>query len=857
MPHPANLLVQSGPVTPARTRPAGALGDHLAAYGDRTALLGYGAGPGLTYADLAERVRGFAARLGSTRRLVLVEGANHADALVAYLGAIEAGCPVLLTGSAAAPGLAAAYDPDVSWSVDHGLREHRADPAVALHDDLALLLSTSGTTGSPKLVRLSHANVLANARAIVDYLELTDRDVAPTVLPMHYCYGLSVVHTHLLAGASLLLTEDSVVDASFWEDVRRYGATSLAGVPYTFELLDRVGFADMDLPRLRYVSQAGGRLAPEDVRRYARLGRTRGWDLFVMYGQTEATARMAYLPPLLTEAAPGTIGIPVAGGSFTIEPLPERPIAGPAEPEVGELVYHGPNVMLGYAETPADLALGRTVTELRTGDIGHQREDGLFEIVGRRSRVAKVFGLRLDLDHVEKVLASRGVVAAAADGDDRLVLAVCSGAAPVDTARVTRLVDDELGLPPSGLRLVTPAEMPRLPNGKTDYRAVLALAEAEAAPVTPVTDKADQVDVVALVGGLLRRPDATAADTFVGLGGDSLSYVEVSMRLEHALGSVPADWPRRPLGELAALGGPGAGAGRRGRRVESGVLLRAASIVAIVGTHANLFALAGGAHVLLGVLGFNFARFHLGHDRSERTRIVARAAARIAVPSMIVIGLVSLWTPGLGWRQALLLNGVIGPNGWTEPAWHYWFIEAAVLLMLATTALLAIPVVDRWARRWPFWTPYVVCLLGLLTRFQVVGATGGDEVHRAHVVFWLFALGWATAQATRWWQRLLLSAVVLGSLPGFFDDPHREVVVMLGLLFLVWVPAVRLPALAVRGVGALAAASMWIYLLHWQAYPWFEHSFPLLATALGLGIGLLGWRASERARVAWARRTSR
>ena len=567
-----------------------------------------------------------------------------------------------------------------------------------------------------------------------------------------------------------------------------------------------------------------------------------------MYGQTEATARMAYLPPLLAETAPGTIGIPVAGGSFTIEPLPERPLAGPSDPEVGELVYHGPNVMLGYAESPADLALGRTVTELRTGDIGHQREDGLFEVVGRRSRVAKVFGLRLDLDHVEQVLAARGVVAAAADGDGRLVLAICSGAAPVDTARVTRLVRDELGLPPSGLRLVTPPEMPRLPNGKTDYRAVRALA---AAPVAAVRDR---VDVVALVGGLLRRPDATASDTFVGLGGDSLSYVEVSLRLEQALGSVPADWPQRPLGELSGLG---AGSRRRGRRVETGVLLRALGIVAIVGTHANLFALAGGAHVLLGVLGFNFARFHLGTDRTERTRHVARAVARIAVPSMLVIATVSLWTPGLGWRQALLLNGVIGPNGWAEPAWHYWFIEAAVTLMLAATALLAIPVVDRWARRWPFWTPYVLCLLGLLTRFEIVAAPSGDEIHRAHVVFWLFALGWATAQATRSWQRLLLSAVVVGSLPGFFDDPHREVVVMIGLLVLVWVPAVRLPAVAARAVGALAAASMWIYLLHWQAYPWFEDSFPLLATALGLGIGLLGWQVGERVRAAWVRRTAR
>ncbi len=840
----SSLASRSLPAATANTTLDGSVADHLAAYGDRTALLGHGAGPGLTYADLAARVRAFAARLGAPRRLVLVEGANHADAVVAHLGAIEAGCPVLLTGPAAAPGLAAAYDPDVSWSRAEGLREHRAEPAVDLHPDLAVLMSTSGTTGSPKLVRLSAANLLANAGAIVDYLGLTTADVAPTVLPMHYCYGLSVVHSHLLVGASLLLTEDSVVDASFWAAARAHRITSLAGVPYTFELLDRVGFAEMDLPHLRYLSQAGGRLAPQDVRRYARLGRERGWELFVMYGQTEATARMAYLPPLLAESAPETIGIPVAGGSFTIEPLPERPLAGPADPEVGELVYHGPNVMLGYAECPAELALGRTVTELRTGDIGLQREDGLFEVVGRRSRVAKVFGLRLDLDHAEKVLAARGVVAAAADGGDRLVLAVCSGAAPVDGAAVAALVRDELGLPSSGLRLVTPPDMPRLPNGKPDYRGVLALAQG--APATA------EVDVVALVGGLLRRPDATPADTFAGLGGDSLSYVEASLRLERVLGALPADWPQRPLGELGASAG---GLRKRGRRVETGVLLRAAGIVAIVGTHANLFVLAGGAHVLLAVLGFNFARFHLGTERAARTRHVARAVARIAVPSALVIAAVSLWTPGLGWRQVLLLNGVLGPDAWAEPAWHYWFIEAAVMLMLAAAALLAIPSVDRWARRAPFWTPYALCLLGLLTRFEIVAPPSGDGIHRAHVVFWLFALGWAAAQATRTWQRLLLSAVALGSLPGFFDDPHRETVVVVGLLLLVWVPAVRLPVLVARGAGALAAASMWIYLLHWQAYPWFEDSLPWLATALGLAVGLVGWQASEHGRAAWQRRT--
>ncbi len=833
---------------------------HLASFGDRVALQGAGVPRGgLSYAALSGRVADVAARLGTARRLVLVEGGNDVETLVVYLGALAAGCPVLLTGPGAArEALAAAYDPDVSWTADGGLVEHRALPATDLHPDLALLLSTSGTTGSPKLVRLSRANLVANARAIADYLALTHDDVAVTTLPLHYCYGLSVVHSHLLQGASLVLTDLSVTDEPFWELVRDHGVTSFAGVPHTFDLLDRTGFAERDLPRLRYLTQAGGRMAPEVVRRYARLGAERGWELFVMYGATEATARMAWLPPLLAADAPDTIGIPVPGGSFTVEPLPE-PLPGHGS-EVGELVYRGDNVMLGYAECPADLALGRTMHELRTGDLGRQREDGLYEVVGRRSRVAKVFGLRVDLDRVERVLAGRGLVAAAADGGDELVLAVCSGAAPVDPARVTALVREELGIAPSGVRLLTPPELPLLPNGKTDYRALVEQARQPEAPTVDVT----AVDVVGLVGWLLGRPDATADDTFVGLGGDSLSYVEVSLRLEQSLGRLPADWPTRPLGTLTP------GRHRWGRTVEGSVLLRALAIVAIVGSHANLFVFVGGAHVLIGVLGFNFGRFHADTPRAERTRAVARSVARVAVPSVLVIAVAALTTPGIGWAQIFLVNGLLGPEQWTEPHWRYWFIEVALALTIVAALLLAVPAVDRLVRRAPFWLPMGLVAIGLVPRFAcrdifdgavrhqhegiLAFVPEGDFIHRGHAVFWIFALGWAASRATSVWQRLLVSAVAVVAVPGFFvDEPRRDLVVALGLLALVWVTRVRVPAAAAKVIGVLAAASMWIYLVHWQVYPHLEHHVPVLATLLSLLAGVLAWQAWERVVREWDR----
>ena len=846
----------------------------LASYGDRVAARA--GGRSLTYAELAGLVAERAAVLGRTRRLVLLAGANRVESLVTYLAGLSAGHPVLLVPGDNPGNLAAvveAYDPDVVVAPDGSLTERHAGTVHDLHPDLALLLSTSGSTGSPKLVRLSAANVQANAESITEYLRIRPSDVAATTLPMHYCYGLSVINSHLLAGASLMLTPLSVVDTCFWDEFRAVGATTFAAVPYSVDLLDRVGFEQMDLPTLRYVTQAGGRLAPERVRHYATVGRERGWDLFVMYGQTEATARMAYLPPDLALTSPGSVGVAIPGGSFRLEPLPETPLARAAaaegEPDVGELVYDGPNVMLGYAESPADLALGRVVSSLHTGDVARRTPEGLYELVGRRNRFAKIFGLRIDLDQVERVYAAEGLLVACAAAEsptgERLVVAIADDAAPVDPDRVAAVAKEHIGLPPAAVTVCPVREIPRLPNGKPDYRAVGALAErfttftwdsgtyreefhevGAAFPgergktAAPRTTAARLREVYAEV---LRRRDVTDADSFVTLDGDSLSYVEMSIRVEEVLGHLPAGWHTTPIGELV----PHQGEPRRGRSVEMNVLLRALAIVAIVGSHANLFAVVGGAHVLLGVAGFNFGRFHLDDSpRTERVRHLLGSIARVVVPSVIVIGTVATYTSGLGWKQALLLNGALGSRDWTEPAWHYWFIEALVYTLLALAVVMALPVVDRAERRWPFWLPVALTGLALLTRYEVVDLMGGDVIHRANVVFWLFALGWATVRATATWQRVLVSAVLVLTVPGFFGDTERDLVVLAGMLALVWVRSVRVPSWSARTIGMLASASLYIYLAHWQVYPWLEYRIPVLATVLSLLAGVLLWQAVER-----------
>ncbi|WP_432953571.1 AMP-binding protein [Micromonospora haikouensis] len=816
---------------------AAALADH----GDRPAVLT--ADGRLSYRELADRVDELAARLGTARRLVLLAGANRVDELVAYLAALTAGHPLLLTpgdNDAATAALERAYNPDVVLRRVGGtltVDERRPVSRHELHPELALLLSTSGSTGSPKLVRLSRANLQANAEAIAGYLGIRDTDRAATTLPLHYCYGLSVVNSHLLRGAALILTDRSVADGSFWELFRAARGTALAGVPYTFELLDRVGFAQMRLPHLRYVTQAGGRLDPERVTRYAKLGRRRGFDLFVMYGQTEATARMAYLPPHLAATRPEAIGVPVPGGAFRLRPLPDRP-----EPDTGELVYTGPNVMLGYARTPADLALGRTVEELRTGDVARLAPDGLYEIVGRVGGYAKVFGLRIDLARVEERLAARGVAAYCVGTDRELVVAATDGA---DPQRVLRLAAAAAGLPARAVRVHPVAELPRLGNGKPDRSALRALAAAPA-PAAPSGD--DGTDLCRLYARVLGTDDVTPDDSFVSLGGDSLSYVEMSVRLEEALGDLPADWHTTAIRDLPR---PTA-APRPGRRavLETSVALRAAAIVVIVGSHIPLFTVKGGAHLLLAVAGFNFARFQLTDvPRPRRLRAVGRGIGRVVLPSALWIAAAGAITGDYTLTNVLLLNSVLGPHdGATQ--WHFWFVEALVFILLGAVALLAVPAVDRVERRYPFGLPLAVAALGLVFRYDLPGLATRGHVPSAVVVFWLFALGWAAARARGTGQRLLLTGAALLALPGFFGEPWREALIAAGFGLLVWVP--RLPSRGTlnRVAGVLATSSLAIYLIHWQVLavvgPVSRGAALVVSLAAGVGVAALARVTARR-----------
>ncbi|MFD3695115.1 AMP-binding protein [Streptomyces sp. NPDC058646] len=821
----------------------------LGVHGDRTAFIS--ADGAVTYRELASRVDATARRLGRERRLILLSGANTVDALVVHLAALAAGHPVLLVPGdhpEALQSLIDAYDPDVVAHPDGGrwvLDERRPVSAHTLHPDLALLLSTSGSTGSPKLVRLSHENLQSNAESIAEYLDIRDTDRAATTLPPHYCYGLSVIHSHLLRGAGLILTDLSVADTCFWELFRTGRGTTFAGVPYTFDLLDRVGFASMELPHLRYVTQAGGRLAPDRVERYAALGRAAGWELFVMYGQTEATARMAYLPPALAETRPEAAGIAVPGGSFRLQPLPDWP-----EEDTGELVYAGPNVMLGYAHTPQDLALGRTTAELHTGDIARLTPDGLYEIVGRRSRFLKILGLRIDPAQVEAMLARHGVTALCA-GDDEALAVAATGTHASDTRRIRGLVTEACGLPARAVRVAVLPALPRLTTGKPDYQAVRELCRP-ASEGPSGSDRsgpgrgAGPEDLRALYAAILDKPlaEVTRDSSFVGLGGDSLSYVEMSLHLEERLGHLPADWHTTPIRDLRP---PERRPPSHRRALETGVALRAMAIFCIVGSHIQVFGIKGGAHLLLALAGFNFARFHLtGAERRERVRRIGISIARIAVPSMAWIGCMLLLNDDYTLANLALLDSVFGPED-SKTGMQFWFIEALVYILVATVAVLAVPAVDRAERRFPYALPLMIAAVGLLTRYDLLGLPDRSRIPDAITVFWLFALGWAAAKATTSRQRLLVTAAAVATVPGFFPgDPGREAIVIAAFALLVWVPTLPSRERVNRLAGLLATSSLYIYLTHWQIFPLIEGFSRHLAFLASLVFGIAYAAAANR-----------
>lgn len=290
-----------------------------------------------------------------------------------------------------------------------------------VHDDLSVLLTTSGSTGSPKLVRLSKKNLKSNARSIIEYLHITADERPVTSLPMYYSFGLSIINSHLLSGATLLLTPASYVEREFWQFANENSFTSFSGVPYTFEIMKKLKLWKQPMPTLRTLTQAGGKLSNELLQFFMEKYNPQGVKFYLMYGQTEATARMSYLEPEYGLTKLGSIGKGIPGGTFSLQDDDGRVIE--TTKEVGELVFEGDNVSLGYAECAADLMKeDENHGVLHTGDLAYRDEDGFYFIAGRKKRFLKLFGNRISLDYVETLLKDKLKECVCVGDDSKLII---------------------------------------------------------------------------------------------------------------------------------------------------------------------------------------------------------------------------------------------------------------------------------------------------------------------------------------------------------------------------------------------------------------------------------------------------
>lgn len=792
----------------------------LAQWGDAPALLFADRDP-VTYRELADRVDDKARTFGREKLLIGVEAEHSEHAVISYLAALKAGHAVVMIPPLDHNGEAViddAFAPDITcrlvgdrWRLLEA--SHRGDrQGIVPHPDLALLLMTSGSTGHAKAVRLSGQNLDANAASIAQYLGLTASDRGCMVLPLHYCYGLSVMHSHLSVGASLCFPKLSISDAGFADRLEQSGCTNFSGVPYSYDLLESVDFRSKLPASLRFMTVAGGRLSPDIVRRYNRLLRDRDGAFFVMYGQTEGTARLAYVPPDRLQGNEGRIGVAIPGGTLTLEDEEGHEISSPGK--AGELVYRGPNIMMGYAGSRRELAQGPELDCLRTGDLAEMDDQGLFRVCGRLKRISKIAGLRISHDAMEEALDKQGICAAVV-GDDRTIHAYCAD--PVSELRVRRILAAASGLTLLQVGATQKAELPRLSSGKIDYSALRAQLEAHAgnagAGQETVKEVFDQLFYPARVG---------PQDSFLTLGGDSLRFVQLSIALERILGQAPPGWEALPISKLAEC--------TKGHKtvptIEASLLVRALAILFVVIQHETLWPIPGGAAAMILLVGFGFARFQWRAISQFDIVGLLRAALQILIPYYLVVAAYAFAWGEVPWASVFMIGnlGFADPEKHTMIPYLYWFVEGYCQMLLVFAGFFALPPVRKIARHSPFSAGLTLLSLALIARLTLPALWEMSNNRQIFTLPWflyLAAIGFLAGFADTTPKRLFLMAT--GSAVFYFFAFHESVWIgtrvkyflqIPVLALLLFLPRVPLPAWVKTLAMPVAAAGFHIYLVH-------------------------------------------
>lgn len=425
-----------------------------------------------------------------TRQIALCIATNTADFLTAYLGFLRHGVvPLLLNLSSTQNDIDSLIDiykpayvlvPNLKFVKHDGYTLMRifggyqllvsCESKNLLDPNLALLLTTSGTTGSSKLVKISYDNLYHNSKSIVQYMELGSDSRAITTLPFSYSYGLSIINTHLFVGGSIVLNESAITESRFWETFVSSRATHLGGVPFSFEVYKRFEKKLFAISSLQTLTQAGGKLPKNLVTFFAEKCHAKSIKFFVMYGQTEATARMSFMNCEDARQKPESVGKAIPGGKFFITNS-NGDLIDEAGME-GELVYQGPNVAMGYAESVYDLSSTSDISDmLKTGDLAYKDLDGDIFIVGRLSRFAKISGIRINLQEIDDFLLNQGILTATVSDDSSLNIFHLG---QVDYTSLLPALQEFTKVRISQIKLRKVESIPRTSSGKIDFKEVRA-----------------------------------------------------------------------------------------------------------------------------------------------------------------------------------------------------------------------------------------------------------------------------------------------------------------------------------------------------------------------------------------------
>ena len=335
-----------------------------------------------------------------------------------------------------------------------------------LNDELALLLLTSGSTGDPKSVRISKQNLSISSENITSYLKLDKNSRSISLLPFHYSYGLSVLHNVIYSRSSLLITKKTVFDKSLWDDCVNHKVTDASGVPFILEIMARLKFPDSFFKNLRCLTQAGGRLDPKITKHFLNLAMEHNFQYFTMYGQTEASPRISYVPSNMGFKKIGSAGIPIDCGEVFIDNIGNKK-------GKGELIYVGDNVCMGYATNTDELSRGDELKGiLKTGDIAEIDQDNFITIIGRKKRFIKLKGISVNLDYVESLMNSKSVKSLIIGKDDKLIIVVEENHKEKYEGIIKTIIKDNFNFH-SSLISIKEEKLSNMSSGKPDYKILM------------------------------------------------------------------------------------------------------------------------------------------------------------------------------------------------------------------------------------------------------------------------------------------------------------------------------------------------------------------------------------------------